>query len=102
MSGPTQPAKFNEEWSDERVKSWLDVQPYFDAPVAYTLLLRAYEAMPEGPFERFLNYFVETDFDINACNDDGQTFLDRVARHAQAGAYMDMLRAAGARTSAEL
>ena len=102
MSGPTQPAKFNEEWSDERVKSWLDVQPYFDTPVDYTLLRRAYEAMPEGPFERFLTYFVEAGFDINARNDEGQTFLDRVARHAQAGAFAEMLRAAGARTSTEL
>src|SRR5690606_31954318 len=97
MSGPTQPVTLNEEWSDERVKSWLDVRPYDDAPLDYYVLQKAYEAMLPEHFERFIRFFVEAGRDINMRNRNGETFLDRVSRHAQSSAFVDILRHAGGR-----
>lgn len=102
MSGPSQPVTLNEEWSEERIKSWLQVRPYDDTPVDYFILLRAYEAMPVEYFERFLGYFVEAGHDINGRNAEGQTILDRVSQHAQAAVFQDMLRRHGAKLASEL
>ena len=102
MSGPSQPVHLNEDWSDERVKSYLDIRPYDDSPVDYYVLQKAYVALLPEHFERFIRFFVEAGRDVNARNQKGETFLDRVSRHAQASAFVAALRHVGGRPSAEL
>ena len=102
MSGPTQPATLNEEWSDERVRSWLEVRPYDETPVDYWILLKAYEAMLPEHFERFMVYFLEAGHDLNTRNQKGETILDRISRHAQSAAFVEILQRSGARSSREL
>lgn len=102
MAGPSQPVTLNEEWSDERVRSWLDLRPYDDTPVDYHLLLKAYEAMLPEHFERFLRFYKDAGYDLNTRNQKGHTFLDRVNQHAQSQAFVKLLRDAGAKLSSEL
>jgi hypothetical protein len=96
-SARTQPATRNEEWSDERIKLFLDVQPPEGMPADYAALLRAYRGMTAELFARFMRFFLEAGRDINAMLADGSTILDHVAQHRRSGDYVAVLEEAGAR-----
>ena len=101
MSGPEKPKVIGEEWSDERVKSFLFITP-FDTRVNvdYQVLLKAYQSMRSGDFERFVGFFVDAGRDLNATNDLGETILDHISSHARSTDYADALRAKGAKSGA--
>lgn len=98
MSGPDKPKVIGEEWSDERVKSYLITRPD-GGHLDYTALLKAYEAMRAEDFERFVGFFVEAGGDLNAVNDSGETILDRIAEHRKGLDYARALENAGAKKS---
>ncbi|MEX0603360.1 MAG: PA4642 family protein [Marinobacter sp.] len=102
MSGPEKPKVLDEEWSDERVKSFLFLSPY-DARVNpdFHVLIKAYQAMRAEDFERFVGFFAEAGRDLNAVSEDGQTILDHVSEHRRSVDYVKTLQAAGAVTAAE-
>jgi hypothetical protein len=101
MSGPDKPKVIGEEWSDERVKSFLAIEPYDKAINAdHNALLKAYQAMRAEDFGRFIGFFSEAGRDLNAVNDRGETILDLISQHRRSTAYADLLKAAGARTTA--
>jgi len=93
----TQPATRNEEWSDERIRLFLEVQPPAGIPADYAVLLKAYRGMTADLFARFVPFFVEAGRDINARLEDGSTILDHIAEHRRSGEYMAVLEKAGAR-----
>lgn len=101
MSGPDKPKVIGEEWSDDRVRSYLNLTPW-DASVNpdYFVLDRAYEAMRAEDFERFVGFFVEAGRDLNAENPQGHTILDRILRHRRSVDYARALEVAGAKVSA--
>lgn len=101
MSGPDKPKVIGEEWSDERVRSFLDIQPY-DASINadYHALLRAYQAMRAGDFERFIGFFVGAGRDLNAVGPEGLTILDLISEHRKSGDYARALEHAGAKKTA--
>lgn len=97
MSGPDKPKVIDEEWSDERVKSFLALEPYDRAiNPDFNALLKAYQAMRAEDFERFIGFFVESGRDLNARNEHGETMLDIISQHRRSAAYADTLKAAGA------
>lgn len=102
MSGPEKPKVIGEEWSDERVKSFLFLSPY-DARVNpdFHVLIKAYQAMRAEDFERFIGFFTEAGRNLNAVSEDGQTILDHVLEHRRSVAYAEALKAAGGKTVAE-
>lgn len=93
----TQPATRNEEWSDERIRGFLDLEPPASVPADYHILTKAYRGMLPEHFARFVPFFVDDGRDINVTLKDGSTFLDHVAQHRAATPYMDALEAAGAK-----
>jgi hypothetical protein len=93
----TQIATRNEEWSDERLKAFLELEPPADMPVDYNILLKAYRGMTEELFARFIPLFVEAGHDLNTTLEDGSSFLDLVSRHRRSTAYADILEQAGAK-----
>ncbi len=95
----TQIATRNEEWSDERLKSFLELQPPEGMPQDYCILLKAYRGMTEELFARFIPFFVEDGRDLNVTLEDGSSFLDLVSRHRKSTRYAEILAAAGARRS---
>lgn len=103
MSGPEQPSVIGEEWSDERVKSWLFTTPW-DRTISadYQALLKAYQGMRAHDFERFLGFFTEAGRDLNGLNEEGLTILDRVSEHRRSQAYADSLRQHGAKKASGL
>lgn len=94
----TQIATRNEEWSDDRLKAFLELEPPASLPADYNILLKAYRGMTAELFARFVPFFVEAGRDINVTLDDGSTFLDLVSRHKKSGDYADILKDAGAVT----
>lgn len=101
MSGPDKPKVIGEEWSDERVKSYLDLTPWDHNINADNFVLnRAYESMRAEDFERFIGFFVEAGRDLNAEDDQGATILDRVVRHRRSTDYARALENAGAQKKA--
>lgn len=101
MSGPDKPKVIGEEWSDERVKSFLAIEPYDKGENAdFNALLKAYQAMRAGDFERFIGFFVEAGRNLDAVNEHGETMLDRISEHRKGGDYARALETAGAQRRA--
>jgi len=88
----------DEVWSDERVRDYLSREPYAsgDDP-DFVLLLYAYRAMRVEDFARFVAFFVAEGHRLDARNEDGETFVDYVARHRHARDFIAVVeRARGA------
>lgn len=92
----TQIATRNEEWSDDRLKAFLDLEPPASLPADYNILLKAYRGMTPDLFERFIPFYVEGGHDINVVLEDGSTFLDLVSQHRKSTDYAAVLEQAGA------
>jgi len=91
----TQIATRDEEWSDERLKTFLELEPPEGMPAEYNILLKAYRGMTADLFERFLAIYVEAGKDINISLPDGSTFLDLVSRHRKSTDYAAALESSG-------
>ncbi|GGE63876.1 hypothetical protein GCM10011533_15410 [Streptosporangium jomthongense] len=96
MSGPDKPKVIGEEWSDERVKSFLVAEPRGEGS-DYTALLKAYRAMRAEDFERFVGFFVEAGGNLNDTGEDGETILDLVSQHRKGKDYAIALEKVGAK-----
>lgn len=96
----TQPATRNEEWSDERLATFLSLEPPAGVPTDYAILLKAYRGMTAELFSRFIPIFVEAGRNLNASLDDGSTILEHISQHRLSVDYVSTLEQAGARRSA--
>lgn len=99
MSGPDKPKVIGEEWSDERVKSFLPPEPRSEGS-DYTALLKAYRAMIAEDFERFVGFFAEAGGNLNDTNENGETILDLISQHRKGTDYARALEQAGAKQTA--
>jgi hypothetical protein len=89
----SQPANFNEEWSDERIESYLNRHtPNGDNP-DFNALYVAYKHMRAADFARFLVFFKAAGRDVNALNTQGKSFLELVKEHPHASEFVKILSA---------
>lgn len=88
MSGPSQPKVVDEDWSDDRVKGYLDLTPYDDTHPDFYVLEKAYRGMVASDFQRFIGYFKAAGRDLNARNSDGETLQEIIVRHPRSQAYL--------------
>lgn len=95
--GPSQPKVVDEEWSDERIASFLSLKPYDDTDPDYHVLNKAYEHMIEDNFARFVAVFVAAGRNLNPCDSQGESFLSHVRKHRRSAHYAAILEKAGAR-----
>ncbi|SPL70982.1 PA4642 family protein [Acinetobacter stercoris] len=72
----SQPATFNEEWSDERVFAYLNQLPPEGVNADFHVLYNAFKHMRPNDFERLLTKFKADGRDINAKNPEGQSIAD--------------------------
>lgn len=96
MSGPSQPKVEGEEWSDSRIKAFLDLQPRDNTHPDYHVLKEAYQYMTPEFFERFVPFFVEAGRDIDAENEDSESLLQRISKFKKSKQYCDILLKNGA------
>lgn len=80
----SQPARFGEDWSDERVKGYLNHLPPAGESADFHALYNAYKHMRAFDFERFLGYFVAAGRDLKARDANGKTLLELVQQHPSA------------------
>jgi hypothetical protein len=93
----TQLAVTDEWFTDERVRSFLDMQPLAGESADYHVLLRAYRGMVPEAFERFVRFFVDAGRNLNDTGPGGKTILALVSEPRHGGEYADILKDAGAR-----
>lgn len=96
MSGPSQPKVEGEQWSDERIKDFLELKPLDGENPDYHVLHQAYQHMTPEFFARFVPFFVAAGRDIHARSLQGETMLERIAQHRRSEAYADILTRHGA------
>lgn len=77
----SQPATFNEEWSDERVFAYLNQLPPKDTNPDFHILYTAFKHMRPFDYERLLTQFISTGHDLHATNPQGQTIADIIAMY---------------------
>lgn len=85
-----------ESFDDERIKTFLNAEPYGNMNKDYCALEKAYRGMIAENFATFVRFFDEAGMDINAKNHEGKTFLQVISTHRQAEEYIAALKAAGA------
>ena len=85
-----------EYFDDERIKTFLSYEAYGDQDSDYHVLEKAYRGMIEENFVTFIKFFIDSGRNINAKNQQGNTFLQTIRRHRCSVGYIDALIAAGA------
>lgn len=93
--GVTQPARFGEDWSDERVKGYLNRQPPAGENADFHVLITAYKHMRAYDFERFIGFFKAAGRDLHAKGPEGKSLLEILRTHAKAGEFVAVLEQAG-------
>jgi ankyrin repeat protein len=86
----------DEVWTEEHVRSFLDVRPHDGSSEDFHMLLKAYQSMRASDFELFVKFFSGDKRDVNAQGKDGRTVLDIVSTHRHGAEYADVLKSAGA------
>lgn len=85
-----------EHFDDERIKTFLEVEPYGNLSRDYCALEKAYRGMIAENFATFVQFFIAAGMDINATNLEGKTLLQVARTHRNSDAYVAALTAAGA------
>lgn len=83
-----------EEISDEAIKAFLEPEPTDETPASLHKLIKAYRGLRADDFERFLGFFIEAGFDLNAKDAKGQDFVALIADQRQAEPYIELIKAA--------
>ena len=86
----------DEVWTDERVKSFLEVRPHDEVEEDFHMLLKAYQSMRVEDFAKFVGYFLADGRSVNSANPEGESVLTIIDEHRRSAAYADILRKAGA------
>ncbi len=93
----SQPATFNEPWSDERVFAHLNIEPPAGVNADFHVLYNAYKHMRPHDFERLLHRFVADGRNLNATGPDGRTVRAWLAEHPRhSGPFLALLDQHGA------
>ena len=88
----SQPATFNEEWSDERVFAYLTQLPPVGVNGDFHVLYHAFKHMRPNDYERLLPQFVTDGRDVNATNPEGQRIHDVIAEYPrQRDGFLEVL-----------
>ncbi len=93
----TQPAVIDEWFTDERIQSFLDLQPVDGESADYHVLLKAYRGMVPEAFARLVGFFVAAGRNLADPGPDGRTILALIASHRHGEEYAQILKDAGAR-----
>jgi len=86
----------DEVWTEDHVRSFLNVRSHDGTSEDFHMLMKAYQSMRVEDFELFVGFFRDGGRDINATGKDGRTVLEIVSTHRHGVEYAAILRAAGA------
>ncbi len=89
MAGPSQPQVTDEVWDDDRVKSFLDLEPHGEN-ADFHVLLKAYRGMRVEDFDRFLVFFTDAGRNLDAKDTNGRTLWSIIENHRQGADFIDL------------
>jgi hypothetical protein len=83
-----------EEIGEESIKLFLDVEPADATPPALHKLIKAYRGLRIDDFERFVGFFVEAGYDLDAKDEQGNDFIALIQDQRQSEPYIEVIKAA--------
>ena len=86
----------DEVWTEDRVRSFLNVRSHDEVEEDFHMLLKAYQSMRADDFAKFVDFFLADGRNLNSPDPDGRTVLSIVDEHRKSTEYADILRSAGA------
>ena len=81
----------DEVWTDDRVKSFLELRAPAGIDADYHALYNAYKNMRLENFEQFLAFYKETGRDFSVSDANGKALIDLIKEHKKSAAYADAL-----------
>ena len=81
----------DEVWTEDHVKSFLNVRSHDATDEDFHMLLKAYQSMRIEDFELFLGFFLGENRNINATGQDGRSVLTIVNEHQLGAEYAALL-----------
>ena len=84
------------ELDEDKVRAFLDYQPYEDDHADFHILTKAYRGLPPHEFERFISIYKEAGHGLNPVNAAGTSFIDSISANTSQLEYIELLKAAGA------
>lgn len=91
MAGPSQPSVTNEVWNDQRVQSFLELEPGGNESADFHVLQKAYRGMRPEDFERFLGFFIAAGRNLDARDARGRTLWDIIGTHRHGAEFLAAL-----------
>ena len=85
-----------EEIGDDAIKLFLAVEPADAIPASLHKLVKAYRGLRIDDFERFLGFFKEAGYDLDAKDAQGNDFIALIQDQRQAEPYIEAVKAAKA------
>ena len=86
----------DEVWTEDHVKSFLNVRPFDNTDEDFHMLLKSYQSMRASDFELFVGFFLGENRNINAAGRDGRGVLEIVSEHRLGAEYAAILTDNGA------
>ncbi|MHB0817063.1 PA4642 family protein [Stutzerimonas stutzeri] len=83
-----------EEITDESIKLFLEPEPADDTPPSLHKLIKAYRGLRIDDFERFIGFFTEAGYDLQAQDAEGRDIVALIGDQRQAAPYIEVIRAA--------
>jgi len=81
-----------ENASDEKIKSYLTLEPTSDTQADLYKLIKAYRGLKSDDFIKFVKLFVAGGFNLEATNNNGQTFKQIISKHKNSLPYLEALK----------
>jgi len=85
-----------EEISDDSIRLFLGVEPADDTPPSLHKLVKAYRGLRIDDFERFVGFFVDAGYDLDAKDAQGNDFIALIQDQRLAEPYVEAVKAAKA------
>ncbi|MHB0763067.1 PA4642 family protein [Stutzerimonas sp. NM35] len=83
-----------EEITDESIKLFLEPEPADDTPPSLHKLIKAYRGLRIDDFERFIGFFTEAGYDLQAQDAEGRDIVALIGDQRLAAPYIEVIRAA--------
>lgn len=80
-----------DEIADHQVQMFLNFEPVDATPPALHKLIKAYRGLRPHDFARFLVFFKEAGYDLDARDEHGQDFIDLIKDQRYADEYIELV-----------
>ena len=85
-----------DEISDDSIRLFLGVEPADDTPPSLHKLVKAYRGLRIDDFEKFLTFFKDAGYDLDAKDAQGNDFIALIQDQRLAEPYVEAVKAAKA------